>query len=226
MASAIFTHFTIFLTITLLQSTLAFIMVPSRKLLMRSTSHLNEMQKASSSAAIVPRAAVSVVVRWSNLSIKSIASVRYLLVQRGKEPNMGMWSLPGGKIELGEKTLDAAKRELMEETGLSASDATNSQPNEISLRWHSNGPFACSDSIHINESSGVAFHYVISQCFAELKSTIKPNIVASDDAMDARWWSVDQMKDAEEKGTVTKGVVSIVERSEHLYGSGLLNCVN
>lgn len=206
-----------------LPSTLALRMMSSQKLLMRASNQLNGVQKA----AIVPRAAVSVVVRWSVPSIKlaqSSASARYLLVQRGKEPNMGMWSLPGGKIELGENTLDAAKRELVEETGLSASGITNSQSDRLILRWHSNGPFACSDSIHHSESKGVSFHYVISQCFAELQSNTPPNIIASDDAMDARWWSVDEMKDAEDEGTVTRGVVSVLERSEKLYVSGLLEC--
>jgi len=32
-----------------------------------------------------------------------------LLIQRGKPPAQGLWSLPGGKVELGE-TLEAALR--------------------------------------------------------------------------------------------------------------------
>ena len=41
-----------------------------------------------------------------------------LLAQRAIEPCLGMWALPGGFIELGETSEEAAVREMQEETGL------------------------------------------------------------------------------------------------------------
>lgn len=42
-----------------------------------------------------------------------------LLAERGHGPRKGVWSLPGGKIEAGETSAEAALREIHEETGLS-----------------------------------------------------------------------------------------------------------
>lgn len=44
-----------------------------------------------------------------------------LLVQRGKEPLAGYWSLPGGAVETGERLEDALVREVFEETALTVS---------------------------------------------------------------------------------------------------------
>ncbi|MDP6804967.1 MAG: NUDIX hydrolase [Rhodospirillales bacterium] len=41
-----------------------------------------------------------------------------LLVRRGRPPNQGGWSLPGGAQEVGETVFEAARREVIEETGL------------------------------------------------------------------------------------------------------------
>ena len=43
---------------------------------------------------------------------------KILLVERGKEPLKGYWSIPGGIVETGEKLVEGVRREVAEETGL------------------------------------------------------------------------------------------------------------
>ncbi|MGX5804070.1 NUDIX hydrolase [Bradyrhizobium sp. Arg314] len=55
----------------------------------------------------------------------SVAIVRgrtVLLVKRARAPSQGLYAYPGGKVEPGETLMQAAARELLEETGLEACD--------------------------------------------------------------------------------------------------------
>lgn len=56
----------------------------------------------------IVQAAAAVVVREDG---------RLLLVRRGREPQRGRWSVPGGTVEPGETPAQAAVRETLEETG-------------------------------------------------------------------------------------------------------------
>ena len=48
--------------------------------------------------------------------------MKLLLIQRKNEPCKEKWAFPGGFMEINETTLEAARRELKEETGLMVDD--------------------------------------------------------------------------------------------------------
>eukprot|EP00979_Chaetoceros_neogracilis_P008570 scaffold1904_cov280-Chaetoceros_neogracile.AAC.32 len=197
------------------------------KLRMSNTSSSQKTSKTS----LIPRAAVSVVVRHASPN----KCVKYALVQRGNEPNKGIWSLPGGKIEAGELSITAAKRELSEETCLSSEHTKGWK-----LNWCDDAPICTTDSIHFeeNESSNkkednverkILFHYVISQWFVEIlnadSSSIdyrRPTLLASDDAADAKWFNIDDVTAGIKKGEITPGLEKVLLRTELMYEKGLL----
>ena len=98
-----------------------------------------------------------------------------LLAVRGKEPRKGMWGIPGGVVEVGETLVEAVKREVFEETNIVV------EPVELLTVF---------DSISRDEAGGVRFHYVL---FEYLCEYVSGNVVAGDDAPDARWVSVDDL---------------------------------
>jgi ADP-ribose pyrophosphatase YjhB (NUDIX family) len=69
-----------------------------------------------------------------------------LLVLRGQEPARGVWSLPGGLVELGETLEEALHRELAEEAGITV---------EVL------GITAVLDRIYRDPQGGVPYHYVL-----------------------------------------------------------------
>jgi len=90
-------------------------------------------------------------------------AARLLLVQRGRPPDAGRWSVPGGRVEPGETDEDAVLREVREETGLFVRVGA---PLGSVVR---DGPDATYD-IH---------DYAAIVCGGKLR--------AGDDAADARW---------------------------------------
>jgi 8-oxo-dGTP diphosphatase len=66
--------------------------------------------------------AFTVTGRIPTVLVYALRGSQVLLMRRNKEPNLGLWVAPGGKIELDESPHDAARREMQEETGLVVED--------------------------------------------------------------------------------------------------------
>ncbi len=58
---------------------------------------------------------------------------KYLMLNRIKSPNMGLWNGLGGKIEEGEEKFESVKREVLEESGLELVETTF----HGEVYWHS-----------------------------------------------------------------------------------------
>lgn len=92
-----------------------------------------------------------------------------LLIQRGQEPSKGLWSFPGGQIELGETIFEAVRRETMEETGVQV------EPQQL---------FQVYDWIARDDAGRVRFHYVVNYVRSRYLSG-QP--CPSCDASEVRW---------------------------------------
>lgn len=90
---------------------------------------------------------------------------RLLMVQRANPPAQGQWSIPGGRVEPGESSLDAIVREVREETNLRVRVI-----REVGT---------------VTRDAPAGGRYVIRDFLAE--SVADAPVVAGDDALDARF---------------------------------------
>ncbi len=99
-----------------------------------------------------------------------------LLVRRGKPPNVGSWTLPGGAQDIGETAEAAARRELLEETGIAV------------------GPLqfaAVVDSIRRDPHGRVQYHYTIIDFCARW---VAGDARAATDVTEAAWAPLDALE--------------------------------
>jgi ADP-ribose pyrophosphatase len=100
---------------------------------------------------------------------------RILLVKRSKEPSKGKWSIPGGRLELGEALYEAAKREVLEECSI-----------EIEIEH----VLEVTDNIIRDEEGRIRYHFVLIDLLARY---ISGEAKAQSDAEECRWVTTEEL---------------------------------
>ncbi|CAN5284977.1 hypothetical protein BH10PSE7_BH10PSE7_24290 [soil metagenome] len=122
---------------------------------------------------------------------------KVLLVQRGKNPWYGAWSLPGGAVEFGERARDAAARELMEETGVTADLLRLVDIDDAMLR---------------DGEGAVVSHYAIA-CYTGW--WVSGEAVAADDALAVDWLPLADLASL----SMTPGTAAYIETAWNLLNN-------
>jgi len=116
---------------------------------------------------------------------------RVLLVERGREPLKGYWSLPGGALETGEKLSEGIRREVLEETGLEIELLSVVEIFER-IMW---------------DAAGVAeYHYVLIDYLCRVTGGI---LKAGDDVSQARWVE----RACLPQYRITEGTLPVIEKA-------------
>ena len=102
---------------------------------------------------------------------------RVALIRRANEPFRGEWSIPGGRVELGEALRDAVMREALEETGLSVEVGDLLEVYE---------------SIIPDPGGSIRFHHVVLDYAC---AVVSGTLCAGADALEARWVTPDELRE-------------------------------
>ncbi len=129
-----------------------------------------------------------------------------ILVRRANPPDAGLWGFPGGKIEFGEATEQAAVRELREETGVIA---------------HATETFTALDAMETAADGTVTRHFVL---IGVLCRWFSGDPVADDDAMEARWFTFDELSSSGIH--MSLAVVEVAEKARQVRDRALQSCVS
>ncbi len=102
-----------------------------------------------------------------------------LLIKRGKEPNKGIWTVPGGLVQIGESVEQAAHREVLEECNINIDLA---------------GLIDYFEFVEKDIEQKIKYHYVVLDFAAEY---VSGTLLALTDAEDAKWVNPNQLENWE-----------------------------
>lgn len=116
---------------------------------------------------------------------------RILLVERGREPLKGYWSLPGGAVETGERLEDAVRREVMEETGL--------EVDVVSL-------IEVFERIMPDAAGNAEYHFVLMDYLCRV---VGGKLGAADDASGVGWFTPEEIDGLK----ITEGTPAVIGKA-------------
>ena len=116
---------------------------------------------------------------------------KILLVERGKEPLKGYWSIPGGIVETGERLVDGIRREVAEETGLDV------EPYFL---------FEIFERVIPDEEGKPEYHYVL---IDYLCRPVAGEAAAASDASRVAWVAEQDLREYR----LTEGTLGVIERA-------------
>lgn len=125
-----------------------------------------------------------------------------LLIQRGTPPAQGLWTLPGGAIEVGESPEEAVIREIREECQLEVTPVCVVEIVNKVIR---------------DERGSVLYHYVILDYLVQRRASQREHAPQpASDVSDVRWVSLNELAEYD----LTEGAADVIHHAVLMQQAG------